>query len=192
VKILSIFLSLLVSGSSLMAMQAEQAYLYKDARVMGKGGVSVAGGEYSTTVFSNPAGLASLKKSEGFVAEFLNLSISATEGSIEFINDANQASNSIAELENLLDKYNGENFHLGINNYSSISKNSSYFTWSIGFLAATDVNVMAHSNGTPSGDYLESSSRTYSGVVLGGAKPLYTSYGRIDIGLSTKYISQTS
>lgn len=191
-KKIVLIIALLSVTPLLMAMQAEQAYLYKDSRIMGKGGTSVANGQYATSVFSNPAGLASLRKSEGFIVDFLSLGVAITAKSAEFVNDVNDGSDSVEDLENILNKYNGENFHLGINNYSSISKNSQYFTWSIGILAASDVNVMAHSDGTPSGDYLESSSRVYGGVVFGVAKPFYTKYGRLDIGISTKYISQSS
>lgn len=176
----------------LYGMQAEQAYLYKDSRVMGKGGVSVALGKYSTSVFSNPAGLASLRKNDGYIIDLLNFNTTMTQNAYSFVNDVNEASESTEELLDLLDKYNGDNFHIGVNNYSSISKNTKYFTWSIGILAASDANVMAHSNGTSSGDYIETSSRLYGGVVLGVAKPFYTSYGRVDIGISSKYISQIS
>ena len=192
IKNLSLFLALGVITPSLFAMQAEHAYLYKDSRVMGKGGVSVATGKYATTVFSNPAGLASLRKKEGFIVDILSLSASVSKGAIDFIEDANNASGTSEDLYELLDTHNGDNFHIGVNNYSSISKNSGSFAWSIGILAASDANVMAHSDGTPSGDYLETSSRLYGGVVLGMAKPFYTKYGRIDLGVSTKYISQVS
>ena len=191
-KKIALLVTIFILTPLLNAMQAEQAYLYKDSRIMGKGGTSVANGQYATSVFANPAGLASLRKSEGFIVDFLSLGIAASQNSLGFINDANDASDSVNELENLLSKYNGDNFHVGVNNYSSISKNSKYFTWSIGILAASDTNVMAHADGTPSGDYLETSSRIYGGLVFGLAKPFYTKYGRVDIGVSTKYITQTS
>ena len=52
-----------------MAMYAENASLYKDPRIMGMGGANVAVGAYSTSVFSNPAGLTNIKKDHGFVVD---------------------------------------------------------------------------------------------------------------------------
>ena len=61
-----------------------------------------------------------------------------------------------------------------------------------GFLAAADVNLMAHANGSTAGGLLETSSRAYGGLVFGVAKPYDTEYGRVDVGVGVKYISQNS
>lgn len=183
---------LLACSSSLFAIQAEQAYLYKDSRIMGMGGVDVAVGSYSTSVFSNPSGIARLAKSKGLSVELLGLGASMTQDITTFTKDVDDASDSEEELANVLKKYSGDTFHLGIDNYSSLSQHADAFAWSIGVLAASDVNIMAHSNGTASGDFIETSSRLYGGVVAAVAKPFYTDFGRLDIGLGVKYISQTS
>ncbi len=182
----------LAFGASLMAIQAEQAYLYKDSRVMGMGGVDIAVGTYSTSIFSNPASLARIRKSKGLVVDLLGLGVSATGDVMNFTQDVNDAGDSQEELASVLKKYSGDNFQLGVDNYSSISKHSDIFAWSVGILAASDVSVMAHSNGTASGDFIETTSRVYAGVVAGAAKPFYTDFGRLDVGLGVKYISQTS
>ncbi len=178
--------------TSLMAIQAQQAYLYKDSRVMGMGGSDVAIGTYSTSLFSNPASLARIKKRDGLVVDLLGVGLSATHNVQKFVDDIDSASDDAQALEDVLQKYKGDNFHLGIDNYSSISKHSDIFAWSIGLLAASDTNVMAHSNGTSSGDFIETASRVYAGVLIGVAKPYYTELGRIDIGLGFKYITQRS
>lgn len=191
--------SLLVSTTSLMAMHAEQAYLYKDPRIMGMGGTNVAVGGYSTAVFSNPAGLASIQKDHGLVVELLGLGISASaeyQGFSEDLVDALDIEDEAAQRDAVLDileKYSGEHFHAGINNYTSVSKNSDYFAWSIGILAGGDTNYMTHVYGTTANTgALETTSRVYGGVVLGFAKPYDTAIGAMDIGLSVKYVQQVS
>ncbi|MEA2090865.1 MAG: conjugal transfer protein TraF, partial [Campylobacterota bacterium] len=187
-----ISLALLGATTSLMAMYAEQAYLYKDPRIMGMGGANVAVGAYSTSVFSNPAGLTNIKKDHGFVVDLLGLGVSASSETQQFIDDIDAASDSESEMAKILSKYSGEHFHIGVDNYTSISKNSDAFAWSIGLLAAADVNFMAHGHGSEMGELLETTSRAYGGVVLGVAKPYETDYGRLDIGVGLKYISQKS
>ena len=188
-------LVLLGTTTSLMAMYAEQAYLYKDPRVMGMGGVNIAVGAYSTSVFSNPAGLANIKKEDGYVVDLFSLGLSGSAQITDFvqdISDANDAEDSEEEISKILEKYSGEHFHAGIDNYSSVSKNSDMFAWSIGILAALDTNFMAHGNGNDSAGLLETSSRAYGGVVLGAAKSYDTEIGLLDVGVGLKYISQVS
>lgn len=191
-KILS--LTLMGATTSLMAMYAEHAYLYKDPRIMGMGGANIAVGSYSTSVFSNPAGLATINKENGLVVDLLGIGVSSTANVQEFVQDINDASDTgnDAAVSEALKKYSGEHFHIGVDNYSSVSGNSDVFAWSIGLLAAADVNLMAHANGSTTSGLLETSSRAYGGVVLGAAKPYDTEIGRLDIGMGLKYITQKS
>ena len=185
-------LALLGATTSLMALYAEHASLYKDPRVMGMGGASVAVGAYSTSVFSNPAGLANIKKEHGFVVDLLGLGANFTADFLDFASDiADVEDDDTVGMTDVLKKYNGQNFHLGLENYTSISKNSDVFAWSIGLLAANDSNFMPHANGGDQ-ELLATSSRVYGGLVLGVAKPYETEFGRLDVGLSLKYITQKS
>ena len=184
-----ISLALLSATTSLMALGGEFAYLYKDPRIMGMGGANVAVGAYSTAVFSNPAGLADIKKEHGFVVDLLGIGVQGSAQTLDFFNDINGA-NDAQDVTKVLEKYNGEHFHYGIDNYSSVSKNSDAFAWSVGLLAATDINIQPHTNSSTG--ILATSSRGYAGVILGVAKPFETSYGRVDVGLGAKYIYQQS
>ncbi len=192
-KVLS--LALLGATTSVFALYAEHASLYKDPRIMGMGGANVAVGSYSTSVFTNPAGLATIKKTHGFVVDILNIGVSASANAATFAKDIQgvdtNAPDATTQMTNILKKYDGKNMHIGMNNYTSISKNSDAFAWSIGVLAAQDTNFMSHTQGG-SQAFLATSSRAYGGVVLGIAKPYETEYGRLDIGLSAKYIVQKS
>ena len=184
-------LALLCATTSLMAMQSEHAYLYKDPRIMGMGGANVAVGSYSTSVFSNPAGLVNIKKDHGMVVDLLGIGISLTSQVQDLIDDIDTAETD-ADTVDVLSKYNGEHFHIGVDNYTSVSKNSDAFAWTVGLLAASDINLMPHSNGSTTGSLLETSSRAYGGVVLGAAKEYNTEYGRVDVGMSLKYITLQS
>ena len=181
-------LALLGATSSLFALGAEHAYLYKDSRIMGMGGANIAVGSYSTSVFSNPAGLVNIKKEHGLVVDLLSVGVSVTSDSQDFVTDIDDASDDTDKMIDVLKKYNGKPFHVGLDNYTSVSKNSDAFAWSIGILAAVDNNFMTHSSTLD----LEASTRGYGGVVMGVAKSYDTQYGKLDVGFGLKYIAQTS
>ena len=180
-------LALLGATTSLFALGGEHAYLYKDPRIMGMGGANIAVGSYSTSVFSNPAGLTNIKKEHGIVVDLVGLGLSFSDAQ-DIIDDVDEAGDDSDAMTAVLEKYNGKPFHTGIDNYTSISKNSDAFAWTIGLLAAADINFMTHSSDIT----LETSSRVYGGVILGLAKSYDIKYGKLDIGVGAKYISQTS
>ena len=184
-KIIS--LALIGATTSLMAMYAEHASLYKDPRVMGMGGASVAVGAYSSSVFSNPAGLTNIKKDHGFVVDLLGIGLSVSPSIADFLGDFSDTNGDVTLIGDVLQEFAGEQYHVGFDNYSSISKNSDIFAWSIGVLAAGDFNFMAHSDMS-----LTTTSRAYGGLVLGIAKPYETEYGQLDVGMSVKVIQLQS
>jgi len=102
--------------------------------------------------------------------------------------DIDEAGDDSDAMTAILEKYNGKAFHTGFDNYTSISKNSDAFAWSIGLLAAVDNNFMTHSSDLT----LEASTRVYGGAILGVAKSYDTEYGKLDVGIGAKYISQIS
>ncbi len=187
-----ILLTLVSATTSLMALGGEHAFLYKDPRIMGMGGANISVGAYSTSVFSNPAGLANIKKENGFVVDILSVGVAASGHVQEFADDLNGAGSDAALIEDVINKYSGQVFSLATNNYSSISKNSDMFAWSVGILAASDVSAMVHGNGSTSGAPIQIAGRAYGGLILGGAKGFDTSIGKIDVGVGVKYIQQTS
>jgi hypothetical protein len=183
--------ALLGATTSLMALGGEQAYLYKDPRIMGMGGANIAVGGYSGSVFSNPAGLASIEKENGYIVDILNIGLSGSSGIGDFVNDIGDAETD-EEMADVLKKYAGEHFHAGVDNYSAISHNGDSFAWSVGLLTASDVNFEAHPNGSTNGGLLETTSRVYGGVVVGAAKEYHTDAGRVDLGIGLKFITQKS
>ena len=191
-----IILSLLMGAiTSVLALDGEMAYLYKDPRIMGMGGANVAVGGYSSSVFSNPAGIASIKKEDGYVVDILIPGLAASDAFRNFISsssDSDKNNDNENEILNTLKKYNGQNFHVDLSYYSAVSNNMDSFAWSIGLLTAVDVNFQTHVNSTGSSGILATSSRTYGGLCLTGAKEFHTKYGRVDVGAGFKYITQTS
>lgn len=184
--------TLLGATTSLMALGGEQAFLYKDPRVMGMGGANVAVGSYSTAVFSNPAGLTNIKKEHGYVVDILSVGATLSDSALAFSRDLDDTDNNATKIQDLLNKYSGDVFNVQVNNYSSVSKNSDMFAWSVGILAASDVSMIVHANGTGNASVIEVSGRAYGGLVLGVAKEYQTELGQVDIGLGLKYIQQTS
>jgi hypothetical protein len=183
--------TLLGATTSLMALGAEHAYLYKDPRIMGMGGANISVGGYSSSLFSNPAGLASIDKTNGYIVDILNISASASSGIVDVVDDIGNAETD-EEMTDVLEKYAGEHFHIGVDNYSAVSHNGDNLAWSVGLLAASDINFEAHPNGSTNGGLLETTSRVYGGVVLGAAKVYNTGIGRVDVGLGFKFITQKS
>ena len=189
-KIIS--LALFGATTSLMALGGEHAFLYKDPRVMGMGGANVAVGAYSTSIFSNPAGLVNIKKDQGFVVDVLSVGLTVSEKAQTFLSDMNDAGDDAQKISDLIDEYSGDVFNVQANNYTSISKNSDMFAWSVGLLAATDISTIVHGNGSISGAPVEVSGRAYGGLMLGAAKEYSTDIGVVDVGIGLKYVSQTS
>lgn len=188
-------LSLIGGVTSLMAMYAEQAYLYKDSRILGAGGANTAIGGYSTSIFYNPAGLRSIKKEHGFVVDLLGLQASGSKKVQDFVNDMQDALDQDSEsaLVDVFKKYDGEHFHIDLTNYSALSKNSDFMAWSVGLLVGADANYMTHMDATVNAlSALETTSRGYGGVFVGFAKDFDTSIGKIDLGVSGKYVKQKS
>ncbi len=187
-----IILFSLASASLVMAGYSEHAYLYKDARIMGMGGANVAVGGYSTSVFHNPAGLRSIKKSHGLEVELLGLTAQASDKIQDFADDIDAADGDTTAVADVLKEYSGEHFNVNVSNYSSISNNGESFAWSMGVLAGADANFIAHGNGGVN-DLLETHSRGYGGLIVGVATTFEeVGIGNLDVGISGKYITQQS
>ena len=172
---------------------ADLAYLYKDMRIMGMGGANIASGGYSSSVFSNPAGIANLPTDHGFIVELLGINVAASSDASDIVSDLSDAidSDNEDEIIDVLEKYSGQRTHLDVANYSSVSKNHGNYAWTVGLLAATDVNLTPHANNIDS--ILEVQSRGYGGIT---AAYSYTfkkvGNGNIHVGLGAKYLFQKS
>jgi hypothetical protein len=187
--ILPSLVAMAVSGA---AVAAPQSYLYKDTRTMAMGGASVATGGYSTAVFSNPAGLAKLPTDHGMIVELLGFQATATQNGTEIFTDLADASDSddSSDIEDVLEKYAGQPVYIDFSNYSSVSYNHGDIAWSIGLLAATDINVTANPYSI---SVLELQARAYGGVNAGVSYTLRDMWlGDLSLGLGGKFYGQNS
>jgi len=192
-------LSLIAFSTLIYADMSTQEFLYKDPRIMGMGGANTAVGGYSTSIFSNPAGIIKIKKSHGIEAEILGLSVSASEKFQQFADDLSNSEDN--EIINTLNKYSGDAFNATVSNYTSFSYHAENdIAYSFGLLAAGDINFLPHTNSGANG-VLESHSRAYGGIFLASATKyhgLSSSFlggaldGDLTIGVSAKYIKQKS
>lgn len=172
---------------------ADLAYLYKDMRIMGMGGANVSSGGYSSSVFSNPAGIANLPTDHGLIVELLGINLTASADSSDIVGDLSDAIDSDDEdqIIDVLEKYSGQRTHVDVANYTSISNNHGNYAWTVGLLAATDINLTPHANSIDG--ILEVQSRGYGGLTAAYAYTIdKVGNGKIKIGVGAKYIFQKS
>lgn len=177
---------------------SELSYLYKDQRIMSMGGANVASGGYSTSLFSNPAGIAKVDNEHGTVVEVLGIQAGISGESADILNDLSDAmdiDDSLAQVQAVNDvygTYSEQTIHLDVSNYSSITNNHGKFSWSLGLLTAVDANLTPYQVDT--GDnVLEIHGRAYGGLTTAMSYTFDTSdIGFLSVGLGGKFITQQS
>lgn len=176
--------------SAVVTSASELAYLYKDPKIMGRGGADIAVGGVATALFSNPAGLATSNTDDiGYELSFLPVALSATEDFKSFYEDVKDVDkNDYGAVGTLLDEYSGKTFHIGGTTYSSFTTNLNLAVISIGVLGGSDANYIIHANGSVNGATSELVSRGYLGLLAGVAIPMRTRLGLFSVGMGAKYI----
>lgn len=193
------FTLLTVAGITALSLQAVQAsqfsYLYKDQRIMSMGGANVAAGGYSTSIFSNPAGIAKVSNEHGMVVELIGFQVGGSDGAQDVITDLNDAiedeNSDEQDILDVLEEYSGELVHIDISNYSSMTNNHGNFAWSLGLLSAADINLTPHANNADG--LLDVQARAYGGVTSAFSadfKPFES--GTMSVGIGLKFIAQQS
>jgi len=171
------------------AQASELNYLYKDQRIMAMGGTNVSVGGYSSSLFSNPAGIAKVNTENDLMFELFTIQASGGKDSSPFINDLNDAidANDRFQTATTIADYSGQSIHADASNYSSITKNDGQYAWSFGLLAAIDANL------TPYAGEVEIQTRAYTGLT--GAITytfLPSETGELSLGFGLKAITQQS
>jgi len=185
-------LSLIALSSMLYADMSTQEFIYKDPRIMSMGGANTAVGGYSSSIFSNPAGLIKIKKSHGIEAEILGLSLSSSKNSKDLA-DGLQDANTTQDTLDVVNQYSGKPFNVSVSNYTAFSYHAANdIAYSFGLLAAVDANFIPHENGGANG-VLETHSREYGGVFLASATKYHgVLNGSVTVGVTLKYLKQKS
>ncbi|NPA52801.1 MAG: hypothetical protein GXO22_07885 [Aquificae bacterium] len=127
----------------------EYPVIYKDPRIMGRGGVNIALGGYSTSVLYNPASI-SLNKKNKYLVDMLRINLSYDENGIPFFNDIQDAVSTgdrnqngyveddrLKEVLNVLNSYSGQTAHAGWDTVVAISRTGSDIAYSFGLLIST-------------------------------------------------------
>ena len=199
-KKLALATILLGTSFSSFGITFEYPYLYKDPRVLGMGNAYVAVGGTSSAVFYNPAGLARIDKKAGWEVDLLNVSVAYGKNSISFFNDLMDATDAqdgdyikppdgddgddqAYAVNQVIDKYQGENLHLEINNYSSIAKKGEKIGFTIGFLGSVINNTIPHQGFGIEG-VIEEHLKITGGAILGLSYDLFN--GNLNVGASIK------
>ena len=176
----------------MISQASELSYLYKDSRIMAMGGANVASGGYSSSIFSNPAGIANLPKDQGLIVELLGLQVSAGQDTSDFATDMADAMDADDDqaIVDVVESYQGKAIHADVSNYSSLSYSGETSAFTFGLLSVTDLNLTPHNHAT---DLLRTNSRAYAGLTAGYA---YTfedlGNGDLKLGIGAKYIQQKS
>ena len=187
---------MVVTGLTALTINTVQAsghsYLYKDQRIMAAGGTNIATGGYSTSLFSNPAGIAKVSNEHGVIFELLGIQAGLSSESLELAEDLSDAidTEEVSEILDVFSDYSGQTVHLDVSNYTSLTYNHDKLAWSFGLLQAVDANFTPHAN---SYNLLEMQARGYGGITAAMSytyKP--SDLGDLSIGLGLKYITQIS
>jgi hypothetical protein len=168
---------------------SELNYLYKDQRTMAMGGTNVSVGGYSSSLFSNPAGIAKVSNNDDLIIEFFTVQASGGNDTAPFVSDINDAidTGDRFEVAKTIANYSGKSIHADASNYSSITKNNDQYAWSIGLLTAVDANF------TPYADEVEIQARTYGGLTGALTYTFQPSRaGELTLGFGLKIITQQS
>jgi len=197
-----LLLSTLLFSTASFAITYEYPYLYKDPRALGMGNSYIAVGGTSSSVFYNPAGLSKINKNAGFEVDLLRLTVGWGKNSIDFINDLSDAldaqdgdyiqpkdgddgDDQLYAVNEVIKKYQGENLHFTVNNYSSISRKWDKLALTIGFLVDVKSNTITH-QGFGLGGLIEEHGSFTFGPLLGASYDFLN--GDLSIGMSAKYL----
>jgi hypothetical protein len=173
----------LVAGSSFVfGTTYEYPQLYKDPKVLGMGGANVAVGGSFSSLFYNPAGLSKIPKEHGWEIELLNLSLATDKNVMDFIDDLDAASDvgdldgdgdsdndETKAINEVLEKYAGDNMHVDLNLLMSMSKKFEEVAFGVGGFASLGLNYKAH-QGFGSDGFLSADALGVGGVVAGASK----------------------
>ena len=163
--LLKTFTIIATFSSLLNAATYEYPSLYKDARIMGMGGANIALGGEAASLFHNPAGLSGMDPEEGLEFELFNFNGAFSSNTLNFVSDLSGAADEIAMIQ-AFEAYYGENNHLTVNDYSSLSYRGERIAWSIGLLAGAQLNFQTHTLSAASG-ILELNGMISGGLISG-------------------------
>ncbi|MDF1615541.1 hypothetical protein [Desulfurivibrio dismutans] len=192
VAALMVAAGVLVSGQAMARSSYDYPYLYKDSRVMGMGGASVAVGGKNSSVFTNPAGIGRLDG--GFTVDLVPVTFSYGKTAKDFVDDMDDAmdiDDDDEQLDAVLDvlgDYRGKNGHFALETFPAVGWRGQAVALNIGYLGSAKVDMRSH-QGYGSEGLLEVDGRLVHGPVFGGAYEQSNIRGITTYGASVKFLS---
>lgn len=194
-NISKLLLSSALCTSLAYGVSFEYPQIYKDQKTMGMGGASVASGGTAASLFSNPAGLSKLRKSDGWEINVIDFTLASNDNIKNFAEDLDDIPDNLTEDQEsqevlkILEKYLGDNLHISTN-FSAINVSKHFDKYAFSFMPISGVyaNLIPHrGNGTDG--LLEANGIGYGGLALGISRKLdYTGLGltNLNVGLGIK------
>ncbi len=155
----------------------EYPYLYKSPRAMGMGGAYTAIGGRVDSLFYNPAALINIPKDKGWEVNLLNLNATASQNSIDFSKDLQDAldtgdlnhdgssnDDQTKAVNNVIAKYQGKNLHLSVTDFTSIGRSYDKYAFGVGGLASGMLNAVPHQGFGSTGLLEVNANATYGGI----------------------------
>ncbi|ADH85621.1 hypothetical protein [Desulfurivibrio alkaliphilus] len=182
----------MLAGQAMARTGYDYPYLYKDPRVMGMGGASVAVGGKNSSVFTNPAGLGRLEG--GYTVDLLPVTFSYGKTARDFLDDMSDALDIDDEDEQLdavldvLADYRGDNGHISLETFPAVGWRGETVAINVGYLGSAKVDMRSH-QGYGSEGLLEVDGRLVHGPVFGGAYEHANLRGITTYGASVKFLS---
>ena len=152
---------------------------------MGRGGVDIAIGSDSHSILLNPSNLSNIDIKNLITLEPINSSISLNRDSFNFIKKLYSSTDNGKEVSDLMKKNIGKILSFQANNFASIYKKESEYTWLIGLNNDIKGYFITHS-GFGSKGAMESSIEQYRAVI----GTLSSSQQNLQYGVTLKAIEK--
>jgi hypothetical protein len=169
----------------------EYPYLYKDPAIMGMGGAYTAVGGSINSLFYNPAGLSNIKREAGLEVTLLKTNVSLSSNVLDFINDLQDVldiedeNEQLTAINNLVEKYLGENFHIDAQALTlGVSKAHEKTAWGFALTGSFQANFMTHQGAGTEG-LIEAHTKLYAGALAGISHKFLD--GKLKAGLGAKF-----
>jgi len=185
------FLLAAAFGGSSLGATYEYPYLYKDPAIMGMGGAYTAVGGSINSLFYNPAGLSKIKREAGFEVTLLKINTALSSKVLDFVNDLQDVldiedeTEQLTAVNDLVEKYLGENFHLDVQTLLfGISKSFEKVSFGITLVGSLQENFTPH-QGAGTDGLIEVHTKAYGGII-GGISSKFLD-DRLKTGIAVKY-----
>ena len=154
------------------------------ANSLGYGGVDIAVGGSSNSIFSNPSNLTTISVDE-LEIEPIDFSIALNRDTLKFLTELSSDSDNAKKVSELMKKNIGKTLSFRSNNFASIYKSYNNYSWLFGLQNDISGHFITHS-GFGSIGAMESYIERYRSIV----SSLSSSYNNIDYGVNIRAIEK--